>query len=252
MKIHGERHNRPDAPNGLAAGKQMDWHHRFGELAATTQDPRLRTYYRHPPPPVDTPVRDAPMLALDLETSGLDEDRDAIVSIGFIPFDPIRIRCAGARHWIVQPDRTPGEIAAPIHGITHASLKAALTFENFFETLLQAMAGKIVVAHCAAIERRFLSAASIQLTGEQLLFPVIDTMRLEEKKYPHRPFDWLLQWFLKADTPSLRLDATRKRYGLPSYRPHHALTDALATAELLQAQLQADYCPQAPVAQFWC
>ena len=191
------------------------------------------------------------MLALDLETSGLEEDRDAIVSIGFIPLRHDRIRCAGARHWIVQPGRTPGEIAASIHGITHSALKSAPIFENIFDSLLQAMAGKIVVAHCAAIERRFLAAASMQLTGEPLLFPVIDTMRLEEKKYPHRRFDWLLRWFLKTDTPSLRLDTTRKRYGLPSYRPHHALTDALATAELLQAQLQADYCPQAPVAQFW-
>ena len=192
------------------------------------------------------------MLALDLETSGLEEDRDAIVSIGFIPLRHDRIRCAGARHWIVQSERTPGEIAAPIHGITHAALKAAPLFETVFDTLLKAMAGNIVVAHCATIERRFLALACMQLTGEPLLFPVIDTLRLEQKKIPRRRFQWLLRWFFKTDAPSLRLDATRQRYGLPSYRPHHALTDALATAELFQAQLQADYRPEVPVARLWC
>jgi DNA polymerase-3 subunit epsilon len=34
-----------------------------------------------------------------------------------------------------------------------------------------------------------------------------------------------------------RLDACRERYGLPDYQGHDALTDALATAELLLAQI---------------
>ncbi|QIK74585.1 hypothetical protein [Nocardioides piscis] len=36
---------------------------------------------------------------------------------------------------------------------------------------------------------------------------------------------------------SLRLDAARKRFGLPRYSAHHALTDAIAAAELLLAQV---------------
>jgi len=230
----------------------MDWQRRFEELAGTTLDSRLRDYYRNPPVRPSTPIRDAPMLALDLETSGLDEEQDTIVSIGLVPLRHDRIRCAGARHWFVRPDRTPGEIAAPIHGITHTELKSAPIFGEIFGALLEAMAGRIVVAHCAAIERLFLAAASAELTGEQLLFPVIDTMQLEERRYPAGRFDWLLRWFGPTNKPSLRLDACRKRYGLPSYRPHHALTDALATAELFQAQLQAAYAPDVPVVRLWC
>lgn len=228
-----------------------DWAARFRELATAAADSRLRTFYHHPPPDGGTPIRDVPLLALDLETTGLDAGRDVIVSIGLIPLRHDRIQCSGARHWLVQPDRSPDEIAATIHGITHAELSTAPPFDDRFDALLQAMAGKIVVAHCAAIERRFLSAASEKLTGEPLVFPVIDTLRLEAMRYPAGRLDGLLRWFRKPNKPSLRLDAARMRYGLPAYRPHHALTDALATAELLQAQLQAGDGPATPVSRLW-
>jgi DNA polymerase-3 subunit epsilon len=191
------------------------------------------------------------MLALDIETTGLDDRQDAIVSIGFIPFNYDRIQCSGANNWLIKPDLQVAETAITIHGITHSDLHAAPCFGDYFEALLQAMAGKIIVAHCHAIERRFLSAATLILTGERLHFPMIDTMAIEEKKHPYRRPNLIQRWFGEVDSPSLRLDATRSRYGLPPYRPHHALTDALATAELLQAQLQDRYPPQTPVAQLW-
>jgi DNA polymerase-3 subunit epsilon len=229
----------------------IDWPARFAELAAGTGDARLQAYYRQTPPGADRSVKQTPLLALDLETSGLDEGRDDIISIGFIPFDARRIRCSGAEHWVVRPDRPTHGSAVTIHGITHSAMQAASGFEDYFEPLLQAMAGKVVVAHCAEIERRFLSAATKTLTGEPLHFPVIDTMALEAKKHPRKRPSLFQRWFGKTDGPSLRLDAARHRYGLPSYRPHHALTDALATAELLQAQLQDRYSPSTPVAQLW-
>lgn len=247
-----EKQRGTGSATACAIQEQDDWNHRFSTLAAGLRDPRLRAYYRQLPVPADTPIQHAPLLALDLETSGLDDGLDAILSIGFIPFDYQRIQCAGARNWIVRPQRTPEEIAVQIHGITHAELKTAPGFGAYFDALLQAMAGRIIVAHCAAIERRFLSAATMMLTGEPLHFPVIDTMALEEKKHPQPRPGLFRRWFGKDNNPSLRLDATRLRYHLPSYRPHHALTDALATAELLQAQLQDRYTPSTPVAQLWC
>ena len=228
-----------------------NWPGRFTELAAQARDPRLQTYYRQPLVPSDTPISQVPMLALDLETTGLDDRHDAIISIGFIPFDYRLIRCNGASNWVVQPDLPAAEIAVTIHGITHSDLIAAPRFADHFDALLHAMAGKVIVAHCHEIERRFLTAATMMLTGEKLHFPAIDTMTIEEKKHPYKRPNVIQRWFGETNSPSLRLDATRARYGLPSYHPHHALTDALATAELLQAQLQYRYDPQTPVSQLW-
>jgi DNA polymerase-3 subunit epsilon len=36
-----------------------------------------------------------------------------------------------------------------------------------------------------------------------------------------------------------------------AYHPHHALTDALATAELFLAQMQDRYSPETPVSALW-
>jgi DNA polymerase-3 subunit epsilon len=191
------------------------------------------------------------MLALDLETTGLDDQDDAIVSIGFIPFDYYRIRCNGAANWIVRPNLPIAEIAVTIHGITHSDVEAAPTFADYFDALLQAMAGKVIVAHCHEIERRFLKVASMKLTGEQLQFPMIDTMTLEEEKHPYKRPNAIQRWFGDVPSPSLRLDASRARYGLPPYHPHHALTDALATAELFLAQMQDRYSLDTPVSTLW-
>ncbi len=52
--------------------------------------------------------------------------------------------------------------------------------------------------------------------------------------------------------PSVRLPDCRQRYGLPAYQLHHATVDAMATAELLQAQLAHHYPPDMPIGQLWC
>lgn len=252
MKILNIDRLKPCSAENASAEEQVDWSSRFSELAAHTRDPRLHDYYRNPPVPADTPISRVPLLSLDIETSGLNDQQDVILSIGFIPFVDGRIRCSEAANWIVQPDGPVADTAVTIHGITHTDLKTAPRFGDYFDALLRAMTGKVIVAHCHQIERQFLSAATLMLTGEALHFPVIDTMAIERRMHSHERPSLLQRWFGKAAYPSLRLDAARTRYGLPSYHPHHALTDALATAELFQAQLQYHYHSQTPVARLWC
>jgi DNA polymerase-3 subunit epsilon len=55
------------------------------------------------------------------------------------------------------------------------------------------------------------------------------------------------RWMGEKNSPSLRLTHARERYNLPCYRPHHALTDALAAAELFLAQVQDQFTPDTPV-----
>jgi DNA polymerase-3 subunit epsilon len=238
-------------PDKDQAAPVFNWPGRFADLAARTRDPRLRAYFGQRPVSPRTPISHAPLLALDIETTGLDPERDAIVSIGFIPLDGRHIRCSGAGNWVVRPSLPVEKLAVTIHGITNRVLKAAPRLADRFEPLLQVMAGKIIVVHCHHIERRFLKAASLMITGEPLEFPVIDTMALEEKRHPQKRPTLFQRWFGTVRNRSLRLDASRARYGLPPYHPHHALTDALATAELLLAQLQDRYSPRTPVSALW-
>jgi DNA polymerase-3 subunit epsilon len=221
------------------------WPERFAAFAAEAPTGPLRTFYETGLPAADCPLQDIPLISIDLETTGLDPDRDSIVSIGMITLDLERIYCREARHWIFKPERSLSSTSVTIHTITHSDVDRSPGLESRFDDILELLAGKVVVAHFAPIERRFLERAARGIYGYPLLFPIIDTMDLERRHYQH---GWR-GLFSKVD--SLRLDACRSRLNLPRYKAHHALTDALATAELLQAQIAHRHSPTDPVSKFW-
>jgi DNA polymerase-3 subunit epsilon len=120
-----------------------------------------------------------------------------------------------------------------------------------FDELLAAMAGKVVVVHYRRIERGFLDQAMRHLVGEGLHFPLIDTMQLEARLHRGKQQPGWLARLMGKKPVSIRLADSRLRYGLPLYQAHHALTDALATAELLQAQIATHYPADVTVGELW-
>lgn len=190
------------------------------------------------------------MVALDLETTGLDARRDVIVSIGLVPFSTARIHSPRARYWVVRPDCPLTSKSIIFHRITHSAVANAPALNALFDDLMQALAGQLVVVHFKQIERHFLNLAAQQIFGDSLLFPVIDTMAIERKYYRDSKRVWW-KHLLGAPRPSLRLNDCRARYHLPQYEAHHALVDAQATAELLQAQLSYHYSHETPVGDLW-
>ena len=63
-----------------------DWPAVFAQLARTARDPRLVRFYEAGTVSADTPLEQVPLLALDVETTGLDSQRDSIVSLGLMPW----------------------------------------------------------------------------------------------------------------------------------------------------------------------
>jgi DNA polymerase-3 subunit epsilon len=226
----------------------LDWATRFTSLAASAKDPRLQAFYQAGAMASDTPLEQVPLLALDVETTGLDANQHAIVSLGLLPFNLKRIRCGDARYWVVKPASELSSESVTFHHITHSDVRHAPGLEQIIDELLTAMAGKVMVVHYRTLERSFLDQALRQLLGEGLQFPVIDTMQLEANL--HRQPNWW-QRLLQRTPASIRLADSRLRYNLPQYQAHHALTDALATAELLQAQVATHYGADTPVGALW-
>jgi len=233
----------------------MDWQGRFQSLANQTKDERLKAYYAAGMVTGDSPISQVPLMAMDVETTGLNPAKDSIVSIGILPMTLDCIRASQSKHWIVQPHVPLAEESVVFHGITHSQIESAPALIDILEPLLAAIAGHVLVVHCRAIERSFLNSALTRLIKEPIEMPMIDTMELEARLYRQQP---ALSWwdrFYHKKTPkriSIRLADSRMRYGLPFYKPHHAVTDALATAELLQAQVLHRFSPQAPLNDFWC
>lgn len=222
-----------------------DWTEHFASHAAKAPAGPLKSFYQSTLPGPKTPLEDVPMISIDLETTGLDPDRDSIISIGMVDMDIQRIYCRSACHWTFNPKRPLTRSSVPIHEITDTDVQGSPSLESRFSDILDALAGKIVVVHYLPIERRFLAKAAQRIYGYPLHFPIVDTMDLEKRHLRKG----LRVIFPRAD--SVRLDACRTRLHLPRYKAHHALTDALATAELLQAQVAHRYNASDPVSQFW-
>ncbi|NWO55786.1 3'-5' exonuclease [Chromohalobacter israelensis] len=240
MKRSSSRHSKTPAT----------WADYFTARREQTRVPALERYFAAGAPAPDTPLGEVQMMAMDMETTGLDEQRHAIVSIGLVPFDLRRIRMAQRRYWIVRPPRPLSERSITFHHITHTEIEQAPDLDEILDELLEAMAGHVMVVHYRHIERTFLNAAVKARRGEGIHFPVIDTMSLEARLHRQPLWARFRRWMGRPPA-SIRLPDSRTRYGLPPYQAHHALIDALATAELLQAQIAHHYRPDTPLSEVW-
>lgn len=197
----------------------------------------------------ESSIGQIPMVAMDFETTGLSSEDSEIVSIGLVPFDIRRIYCAEAKHWVVKPEQEMTEQSIVFHGITHSDVEAAPPFERILDQVLDAIAGKLVVVHYRYIEREFFNKAVMQLLHEPLLFPLVDTMQVESNILKGQ--QGFIDKILKKPLDSVRLGYCRRRYNLPHYDAHNALTDAVATAELFQAQIAYHLSADMPVKVLW-
>lgn len=240
----------PDLPEPPREIFRQPWPDQFRALAELARDPRLKSFYQTGCIAADTPMAEAPLVAMDFETTGLDADEHAIVSIGLVPFTLNGIPLGQARHWIVRPRLPLHKTSITIHGITHSDIENAPDIEEILEELLGSLAGRIPVVHYRDIERRFLDVALRHRIGQGIRFPVLDTMAIEAHLNPdRRPSRW--QRLMGKKPVSIRLADSRLRYQLPHYAGHNALIDALATAELLQAQIRHHFGADTTIGDLW-
>lgn len=231
--------------------RQPAWPEFMSRQAAAARDERLRRFLADWQLQPSMPLGDTPLAALDFETTGLDPRRHSIVSVGVVPFTLDRIRFSQRRHWVLKPRFDLQDRSVTLHRITHSDLEQAPDLRQVLDEVLAALAGRLVVVHYHNIERAFLDSALRYRLGEGLLFPMIDTMALEARIYRQSILAKFKRW-LGGRPVSIRLHDSRLRYGLPAYQPHHAVVDALATAELFQAQVADRFKPSTPIGDLWC
>jgi DNA polymerase-3 subunit epsilon len=162
--------------------------------------------------------------------SSLDVREGELLSLGWVVIDSGAIPLGSGEHHLLRPDRSVGQ-SATIHNLRDCEFAEALQPEEVAARFLDAAAGRILVFHNASLDMAYLDQASRQLYGAPLLLPYVDTMQLEHRALVRRD--------IAIQAGDLRLQACRDRYNLPDYPAHNALVDALATAELLLAQLAA-------------
>jgi DNA polymerase III subunit epsilon len=192
-----------------------------------SDSPITRAYTDAPLPNPSTPWREATFSVIDLETTGLDPTGDEIISYATVTVAKGRVSLADARYQLVSPRQMPGGETIRIHGLLESDLADAPPLSEALDGLLEAITGRALVAHVAAVEKDFLSVA-LAGQGLELRNPIVDTAALALCLRRHR-----------GEPPPVRepigLSELARTLGLPVHRPHHADGDALTTAQVFLA-----------------
>ncbi len=198
-------------------------------LADKVPDGGLRRFLETPKPPRDTAVTEIPLLGIDFETTGLMPGTDRVISVGMVDVNGLRIPLGSCENFLVNPGEGVGQ-SAIIHQLTDDEVLAnGVTTEEALDQIFHRLAGRVLLAHHAAIEVGFLTAAVKRIYDISITIRAVDTLGLG-----------LRALGMDEDHPrdALRLWKLRVRAGLPTYKGHDAVVDALACAELYLALAQ--------------
>ncbi len=174
-------------------------------------------------------LKNTQLIAIDFETTGLDVNRDEIISMGYCPVNDGIIRLANSVHIIVKPQQSLSSENVVIHGLTDDQVNQGVSVEVAMTKFLELTKGKVIVAHYHSIEKYFIQRLAQQVLGRTIPLSIIDTFNIAEQR--------MLRRNQIISSNSLRLFNLRKQQGLPDYHAHNALEDAISTAELFLAQI---------------
>jgi DNA polymerase-3 subunit epsilon len=176
--------------------------------------------------------RDRTLWALDLETSGLSARDDSILSVGMVPVRRGRIAWGDKHYRLVRPpaDHVPPTEALRVHHILPEEARRGASVEEALDEVLARLDGHALIVHYGKLDVGFLRTACRACGRKWPRPPVVDTVHLLSR-LSHR----LKTLDPYASSMPTDLARARKELGLPAHVRHHALYDALATAELFLA-----------------
>lgn len=176
---------------------------------------------------------DLPRFAVvDLETSGLDMQRDRVLQLGVVLVEADGTVVDEWSSFVRL--RWPLQKVGPthIHGITRSMLRGAPRLDDVLDQLGRRLDGAIFTAHNAQFDSAFLARAVQHRPSDDPVRVSLQhrlcTLRMSRRLDPDR-------------TQSHRLGDVCERYGVRLDRAHDALHDASATAAVLPHLLAAHH-----------
>lgn len=170
---------------------------------------------------LSTPIDLVPFVTIDVETTGLDPSKDEIVEIGAVKV--LGGTVVDEFETLVYVERTIPFAARRVHGITNDMLVGKPRISQALGEFLEFAGNGALVEHSyRAFDVAFLERAN----GAGLAAPYINTCTLSRRLFPFRrkhSLEECCRWMKVVNS-----------------RPHRALGDARATADLLICML--DIC----------
>ncbi len=186
-------------------------------------------------------IREASFAAIDFESAGVTRGAtDAPVQLGLAVMEAAAGKLALQPAWFFRSylatDRPIVWSAQRVHGITAADLQDAPTLRSLWPRLNSTLRQRIVVAHGAGTEKRFLR--SFPLHG---FAPWVDTLQVTQAAFPDQA-----DFSLESLCQQLGL-VEETQHHCPEGRFHDALFDAIATLLVLRETIQRANLGEAPI-----
>ena len=165
--------------------------------------------------------RESEFAALDFETTGLDPVRDEVISVGAVPVVGGRVRLGEALYRTIRPGTRPSPRSVQVHQLRWQDLDEAPPIASVAPALSHVLEGRYLLVWVAAIEIAFLRKAfgGSNRWWRRRTVDVADLARFDAS---------IESGVLRAGG----LAGAVRSYGLPVETAHHALNDAVMTAEL--------------------
>ena len=163
------------------------------------------------------PTLERTFVALDLETTGLDADREKIIQVGAVKFCGDRV--LDRFDTFVNPGRAIPDFIQRLTGIRPDQVSRAPHFSAVSQGLESFIADHAVIGHNVTFDLRFLETHGLNL--------------------PNARYDtWDLASFVLPRNAEYSLIALARQFGLEHQRAHQAIDDADATRQLFVTLLR--------------
>ena len=172
-----------------------------------------------------TDLETAKFYAIDIETTGLNFDRDEIISFACVPIINLKILVRDTFYTLIKP-KSYNYKAMKYHGISKDNLMDAPVFEDVSDRILKTLDG-ILVGHTVEFDFTFLKT-NFKSLGVRFKRDLIDIAMVER---------WL-RLKRKTEENDFSLDSMIATYGLKQYYRHNAAADAFFAAQIFQIQMR--------------
>lgn len=170
-----------------------------------------------------TPLAEVTFVVVDVETTGGSPGEDRITEIG-----AVKLRggeCLGTFSTLVNPGRDIPPAITFLTGITQAMVVPAPRMESVLPAFLEFARDSVLVGHNVRFDLAFLDAAIRRHGYQRLSQPSVDTCGLARR-------------LVREEVPNCKLGTLAERFRLDHRPNHRALSDALATGDLLHVLLE--------------
>jgi DNA polymerase-3 subunit epsilon len=172
---------------------------------------------------LDTPLSEVTFVVVDVETTGTSPNLASLTEVA-----AARYRGGerlGTYQTLVRPDERIRPLVTVLTGISEAMVADAPRVGTVLPSLLEFVGPAVVVGHNVRFDLSFLNRALVATGRDPLPNAAVDTLALARR-------------LVRDQVPDCKLGTLAAHLRLPHQPSHRALSDVLATGDLLHALLE--------------